>query len=105
MIINKHYNIYLYEYYNAYINILLYICSTKITLIIEFMTTEEENKEKILFKDYFESLDNPAKKEIRDKMVPIHMEYTTFYNKLKNSSWKELEIQELERLTGKSFLR
>jgi len=33
------------------------------------------------------------------------MEYTTFYNKLKNSSWKELEIQELERLTGKSFLR
>ena len=91
--------------YSWHIDYILYICSTKIALIIELMTTIEENKEKILFKDYFEGLNTPTKNEIRDSIVPAHMGYTTFYAKLRNNSWKELEYQELERITGQIFIR
>jgi len=69
------------------------------------MITTEENIEKILFKDYFELLDTTAKNKIRDTMVPLHVAYTTFYAKLRNNSWKELEFKEIERLTGQSFKR
>jgi len=69
------------------------------------METIKENIEKILFKDYFELLDTTAKNKIRDSMVPLHVAYTTFYAKLRNNSWKELEYQELERITGQSFIR
>lgn len=83
----------------------LYVCSTKIALKNELMKTNNEIVEKMSFKDYFESLSNDSKTTIREQMTPIHMSYTTFYDKLRNNSWKELEIRELERITGKQFAR
>jgi len=86
-------------------NIIIYICSTKIALIIVLMKTNDENIEKILFKEYYDSLDTEAKNSIRDTMMDNGMGYTTFYAKCRDNSFKELEFRELERITGKSYDR
>jgi len=84
---------------------MIYICSTKIALIIVLMKTNDENIEKILFKEYYDTLETDAKNAIRDTMMANGMGYTTFYAKSRDNSFKELEFRELERITAKNFLR
>ena len=69
------------------------------------MTTKNENHSKIAFSDYFEQLDTQGKNELRDKFTPIYVAYSTFYAKIKNNSFTELELQKLEELTNKNFSR
>lgn len=69
------------------------------------MKTNNENLSKITFSDYFETLDVKSKNELRDKFTPIYVAYTTFYYKLRNNSFTELELQKLEELTNQTFAR
>jgi len=95
----------LYGNYSSNLGIIIYICSTKIRLIIELMETIHINNEKILFKEYFETLDTDSKNAIRDSMMAVGIAYSTFYTKVSDNSFKELEFRELERITKKNFLR
>jgi hypothetical protein len=69
------------------------------------MKTNNEILSKITFSDYFETLDVQSKNELRDKFTPIYVAYTTFYYKLRNNSFTELELQKLEELTNQTFAR
>lgn len=84
---------------------ILYFCSVNIALIIKLMETNNENLSKITFTDYFESLDVQSKMELRGKFTPLYVAYTTFYYKLRNNSFTELELQKLEELTNQTFAR
>jgi hypothetical protein len=69
------------------------------------MNENSGNVEKMTFKVYFQSLDNEAKKILRDKITPAFMAYTTFYDHLRKGNWSELELQKLEELTNQNFAR
>jgi len=69
------------------------------------MKTNNEILSKITFIDYYEALDDQSKKQLREKFTPIYMAYTTFYYKLRNNSFTELELQKLEELTNQTFAR
>jgi len=69
------------------------------------METNNENIEKILFKAYFELLETDAKNSIRDQMMSVGIAYSTFYTKVSDNSFKELEFRELERITNLNFKR
>ena len=96
---------YLHEYYNVRISILLYICSINIALKIVLMQTINTNPEKITFKDYYQFLEDIEKNRIRDVFVPQYLSYSAFYYKVRLNSFTELELQKLEELTKQSFLR
>lgn len=58
------------------------------------------------FKDYFYAL--PSEKDrnaIRDVMWPKYMGYTTFYTKVRQNTFTELEFEKLEAITKKTFER
>lgn len=69
------------------------------------MKINNKNLSKITFSDYFETLDVKSKTELRSKMTPLYVAYTTFYYKLRNNSFTELELQKLEELTNQTFAR
>lgn len=58
------------------------------------------------FKDYYDNLpDEASKNAIRDIMWPKYMGYTTFYSKIRNNTWTELEFEKLEEITNTQFTR
>lgn len=58
------------------------------------------------FKDYYEALPNDeARNAIRDVMWPKYMGYTTFYTKVRENTFTELEFEKLEAITEKTFER
>lgn len=87
-------------------NIIIYICSTKIRLkTIQAMQTTEI-LQKIIFKDYFFALpDDNARVEIRNKIVPRYVSYPSFYRKINDNSFTELEFEKLEEITNQQFER
>lgn len=65
-----------------------------------------ENFEKIIFKDYFNALPTDDDRNyIRDIMFPKYMAYTTFYTKVRENTFTELELEKLEEITNKTFER
>ena len=94
----------LYEYYYVHINIILYICTINIRLIIEQMETTDEEVEKITFKDYYDSIESDKEKsKIRNFFIPKYMSYATFYKKYRENSWSEYDFEKLEELTLINF--
>lgn len=65
----------------------------------------ETKKLKTTFKDYFNSLEEPEKIRIRECMVPQYIAYSTFYYKVDQEKFSELELEKLETITGKTFTR
>jgi len=57
------------------------------------------------FKDYYYSLETDGKNAIRDAMVPKYMGNSTFYYKLGDNKWSELEFEKLESITNQTFER
>lgn len=62
--------------------------------------------EKIIFKDYFNALpDDNARLELRNKLVPKYISYPSFYRKVTENAFTELEFEKLEEITNKQFTR
>lgn len=58
------------------------------------------------FKDYFKALPNDkARNAVRDVMWPKYMAYNTFYTKVRENTFTELEFEKLEEITGETFTR
>ena len=65
-----------------------------------------QNLEKIIFKDYFTGLhDDDARSNLRDVFVPKYISYSSFYRKINDNSFSELEFEKLEQITNKKFER
>ncbi|MDR1981519.1 MAG: hypothetical protein LBQ39_07875 [Tannerellaceae bacterium] len=64
-----------------------------------------DNKTKIAFKGYYESLSRDERVEIRDSIISsCEMNFSTFYGKLQgNGFFRPLEIREIERICNQSF--
>ena len=86
---------------------ILLVCSTKLALKMTQSKQTDENIEKIAFKDYFNDLPNDDERtKIRDLfIVKYKMGYTTFYTKVRENTWTELEFEKLEEITNKIFSR
>lgn len=58
------------------------------------------------FKDYYDKLpSDEARNLIRDIMWPKYMGYSSFYRKIKDNTFTELEFEKLEEITGETFTR
>lgn len=54
----------------------------------------ETKKNKMVFRDYYDSLTSEEKTHVRDMIIDKSgMSYTTFYYKLRHESFKPLEIE------------
>lgn len=86
---------------------ILYICSTKLALKMALTKETDEKNEKIIFKDYFNSLSTDEERNsLRDFMViGYEMGYTTFYRKVRENSFSKLELEKLESVTKQKFSR
>ena len=62
-------------------------------------------KKKLSFKAYYDNLSVEEKRQIRQLMVPVYLSYPSFYDKIKNDKFSELELEKLELLTGENFTR
>lgn len=69
------------------------------------MKQEETIINKLSFKDYYNNLTADEKIALRHLVVPVYMQYSTFYAKLDKNNWTALEIEKLEMLTGETFTR
>lgn len=67
--------------------------------------TEIQKEEKLVFRDYFSSLTTDEKKSLRDKVVPLYISYSSFYRKVEENSFSELEFEKIESLTNHNFKR
>ena len=69
------------------------------------MNEKTENKEKISFKAYYESITTDERNSLRDSMYLVGMANSTFYYKVREDKFTELELRELESLTSQTFDR
>lgn len=56
-----------------------------------------------LFKKHYTSLGRQEAKDLRKKLTNKYMEQSSFYTKLNNNKWTELEFEKLHELTGQNF--
>ena len=60
---------------------------------------------KIDFRDYYSGLPDNKKEEVRNAILTESgMSYTTFYYKLRNNSFKPLELKMIDEITKLSTL-
>jgi len=57
------------------------------------------------FKDYYSNLEAGEKNKIRDYFVPKYVSNSSFYGKVADNSFTELEFERLELITGQIFER
>ena len=57
------------------------------------------------FKDYYSNLETKEKNKIRDYFVPKYISNSTFYLKVTDNSFTELEFERLEQITELTFKR
>jgi hypothetical protein len=67
------------------------------------MHTETEKKEKLSFKDYYNSLTESEKAEIVKNFVPKYMSIATFYYRMRMDNWTEYDFEKMEEITSKNF--
>lgn len=84
---------------------ILYICSLNLRLKIKQNKYMDAIKKKLSFKDYYDSLTPEDKLTLRHGMVPVYMQYSTFYYKVDKNKFTDLELEKLELLTGENFTR
>lgn len=65
----------------------------------------DENLTELIFKGYFESLEDEKKNELIYTLVPKYISISSFYRKKNDNSFSELEFEKLELLTGQKFQR
>ena len=64
--------------------------------------TKEEKKSEMVFKDYYQSLDEESKIALRDRILSeTGMSYPSFYYKLANDTFKPLERKLINELISK----
>lgn len=67
---------------------------------------KNENIEIIVFKDYYMSLQNDEERaELRNQIVPKYMSQSSFFRKMNDNSFTELEFEKLEFLTSQTISR
>lgn len=66
---------------------------------------KQENVEEIVFKDYYSSLDDDRKLDLFMYFVPKYMSMSSFYRKIRDNSFSNLEFERIEELTTKKFKR
>lgn len=69
------------------------------------MAKQETIIESIPFTEYYNSLSEDEKTTLREKVTPKYMAYTSFYHKIRNKAFTELEIEKLEEITNQKFSR
>lgn len=96
-----------YMNYSLCFRIFIYVCSAKLALKMKLTKEQTQNLDEIIFKDYFNGLNSDeAKNCIRDLFVlRYNMGYTTFYRKVRENSFSELEFEKLEEITKLKFTR
>ncbi len=58
-----------------------------------------QNWNKMVFKDYYATLNDKEKEEVRNLiLIRSGMSYTTFYHKLRNNAFKPLEIELIDNI-------
>ena len=67
------------------------------------MHTETEKKEKLSFKDYYNSLTESEKAEIVKNFVPKYMSIATFYYRMRMDNWTEYDFEKMEEITSINF--
>lgn len=62
---------------------------------------KEEKLKNIEFRDYYSKLSDDEKEEIRNAILSESgMSYTTFYYKLRNNSFKPLELKMIDEIVS-----
>lgn len=62
------------------------------------MQTRNEQTKRISFKDYYKSLTEAEKIQIVNSLVPKYWRLSTFYDKMNNDRWTEVEYEKLQEL-------
>lgn len=75
-------------------NIIIYVCSINIALIIKTNITMMEKSTKMVFRDHYDKLSDEQKDILRKRVIEESgMAYATFYYKLRTDSFKPLEMK------------
>lgn len=61
--------------------------------------------EKMMFKEYYETLPEKKKLKLRNQLMPLYIGYSTFYTKMATNAFTPLEFEKLETLTHEKFKR
>lgn len=78
----------------CYTNIIVYVCSINIALIIKTNITMMEKSTKMVFRDHYDKLSDEQKDILRKRVIEESgMAYATFYYKLRTDSFKPLEMK------------
>lgn len=78
----------------CYTNIIIYVCSINIALIIKTNITMMEKSTKMVFRDHYDKLSDEQKDILRKRVIEESgMAYATFYYKLRTDSFKPLEMK------------
>lgn len=65
---------------------------------------KEQNLSKMVFKDYYDTLSDTDKENLRNLIITESgISYTTFYYKLRNNSFKPLEEKLINRIIAKGI--
>jgi len=84
---------------------LVYVCIINITLKYVLRMENAEKIEKMTFKDYYQSLDEEMKKEVRNNFLEgSGISYPTFYSKLTRENYSLLERKLLETICQTTFI-
>lgn len=74
-------------------DIIIYVCSINITLIIILRMKKEQNLKEMVLRDHYNALTEKQKTDFREKVLSESgMSYTTFYYKLRYNTFKPLEV-------------
>lgn len=68
------------------------------------MASEEKTLEKIVFKDYYGSLDDTGKRAIRYSLCPEYMAESSFFLKLRTDTFTKLEREKIDTLCKTEFV-
>ena len=68
-------------------------------------TETNEILQKIVFKDYYEGLNDEDKETLVFALVPKYLSISSFYRKKNDNSFSELEFEKIETITKLNFVR
>ena len=68
-------------------------------------TETTEISQKIVFKDYYEGLNDEDKEALVFALVPKYLSISSFYRKKNDNSFSELEFEKIETITKQKFVR
>ena len=76
-----------------------YVCSINIRLKNILIMELGQNLSKMVFKDYYDNLADSTKETVRNRILEESgMSYPTFYYKLRNNTFKPLELKLIKKV-------